>query len=137
VNKKYLVLILLLLLTGCTTTKPDYRKTYPNQPHVIDITLPNFLIPNKQYTYNIYTQPYVKEIQFFWYYGTIDKENLVQMSTLHPLNNKKVNNPYELKWGIESDFLVSHPGKWILTVVTVDIYGKQKIYRREYKATVI
>jgi hypothetical protein len=132
-KKIYLIILLFsFTLFGCTILKPDYRKTYPNQPHVIDITLPNFLVPNKEYTYNIYTQPYVKEIQFFWYYGSINKHNLIQRSTLHPLNNKPVNNPYELKWGIESDFLVSFSGNWYLVVVTTDIYGETRLYNKQY-----
>jgi hypothetical protein len=132
---KNIYIILLVLLTGCSSVKPDYRQTYPNQPHVIDVTLPNFLVPNKEYVYNIYTQPYVKEIQFFWYYQSINKHNLVQRSTLHPLNNKPVNSPYKLKWGIESDFLVSFSGEWHLVVVTTDMYGKTRLYNRKYKVT--
>lgn len=128
---------LLLTAVGCATQRPDYRNSGPNQPHVIDVTLPNFLIPYKEYNYNIYTQPYVKEIQFYWYYGSINSSNLIQRSVLHPLNDKPVNSPYELKWGIQSDFLVSSPGKWYLVIVTTDIYGNTRLYNREYTVTLL
>ena len=132
---KYILIILSVFLLSCSTTNPDYREAYLSKSHVLDITLPNFLVPLTSYTYTIYTQPHVSEIQFHWYYGKVDKGNLIFTSTLHPLNNESVKNPYELKWGIETDFLVQYSGTWIIVIHTVDMYGNSKLYSRTYKVT--
>lgn len=119
-------------MVGCKSSKVDYREVYLQKSHVIDITLPNILVTNTDYSFHIFTHPHVSEIQFNWYYGRVDRSNLVYSSTLHYLNNTKIYSPYDIKWGIESDFIVSYSGNWIIVVVTTDMYGETKVYTKKY-----
>jgi hypothetical protein len=132
---RYIILLIfpILLSIGCKSSEIDYREAYLTKNHVIDITLPPIMVADSIYTFNIYTHPHTTDIQYNWYYGGISSENIIYKSVLHPLNNSKVDNPYKLKWGIESDFGVSYVGSWILVIITNDIYGNTKIYKREYR----
>jgi len=129
---KYWLLFLFTLIVGCKSSKVDYREVYLQKSHVIDITLPDILVTGTDYSFYIFTHPHVSEIQFNWYYSRIDRSNLMYSSTLHYLNNTKLSSPYDIKWGIESDFIVSYPGNWIIVVVTTDMYGETKVYNKKY-----
>jgi hypothetical protein len=99
---RYILLLIfpILLSIGCKSSQIDYREVYLTKPHVIDITLPSIMVADSIYTFNIYTHPHTTDIQYNWYYRSISDYNKVFISTLHPLNNSKVDNPYKLKWGI-------------------------------------